>query len=532
MARDWDVGAARTTIGAVAEPTPTLSCRNCSRTYDQGEAFCPVDGEPLSAVWSDAAVTDDRLGALVDGKYRILRRLASGGMGVVYAAMQHALGREVAVKFIRTDRDDVKAVQRFFREAQLASTLKSPHVVAIHDAGQTERGEPFIVMELLQGQSLSERLTQLGRLSLPEAVSVWSSAARGIAEAHRRGLIHRDVKPGNIVLVQYESPWPTAKVLDFGVAAAAPESDGQRRLEPLTESGVQPGTPAYLAPERRRGAQADARSDVFALGMVMYEMLTAKRPFKGDSIDEEPTPLEQAVVGLEVPAPLYALIWRCLAADPKLRPANAGVLAEAIDEAVEATGASRHASTTGDATTTGDDWSPNAADEPEGERRSAGRGWLSAAMGVLIGLGVGWWAFAPKNMNPSAAALEADGASEVRTVNTEKRTPEPRSKASEAGRNAAPKPLTTPPTTASTASQPPLVLEKGSAPELPVVTPSPAAKATKVSSTKKPTATRRATAVSKPAKSKPSLAPSTEPSKPPARDKVIDSLLGPSSPTP
>lgn len=221
--------------------------------------------------------------------YRILEPLGEGGMGVVYLAEDTHLGRRVAIKFLNAERHGHQYRARFLREARAASALSHPNIAIVYDYGETAEGHPFIVMELVTGQTLSE-LLKGGALAPERAAAILTEVAEALAAAHRIGIVHRDIKPSNIAINTQEQ----VKVLDFGLAkqigdefahvAAAP--DVPTMLMTKTREGMIVGTPLYLSPEQARGAQVDARSDLFSLGSVLYEALTGKAAFDGASLLE------------------------------------------------------------------------------------------------------------------------------------------------------------------------------------------------------------------------------------------------------
>lgn len=271
---------------------------------------------------------DDELGRL--GGYRVLEVLGAGGMGVVFRAEDVALKRQVALKAMqpRAAAIDDHSSERFLREAQAAAAVQSDHIVTIHQVGE-DRGVPFLAMQLLQGESLAARLRRDGKLDAPEALRIARETAQGLAAAHAKGLTHRDIKPDNIWL---EAPTGRVKILDFGLARAA---DAASRL---TVSGAIVGTPSYLSPEQTQDAAVDARSDLFSLGVVLYEMLTGKRPFERSSLVaiikaiSSDTPATPRELDPTTPLEQSALVMRLLEKDAEKRFQSAAELIAAIDE--------------------------------------------------------------------------------------------------------------------------------------------------------------------------------------------------------
>ncbi len=274
------------------------------------------------------------------GPYEILVPLGAGGMGEVYKARDTRLGREVAVKVILGSlAEDRQRMVRFEREARALAALDHPNILAIHDIGE-EGGHAYLVTELLEGETLRERL-QKGPLELGSALRIGGQVAEGLAAAHERGVVHRDLKPGNIFITGAGH----AKILDFGLARLeAGTGSGERGLseaptaEAPTKRGTVLGTPGYMAPEQLRGEATDPRTDVFALGIILYEMLTGARPFKGTSeadalaavLTAKPQPISAA--GKLVPAALEKIVGRCLEKDPARRFQSARDLAFELEE--------------------------------------------------------------------------------------------------------------------------------------------------------------------------------------------------------
>ena len=259
------------------------------------------------------------------GKYQILEQLGAGGMGTVYKALDPALGRTVALKLLSPGlQRDPAARERFLREARSAGGLQHPNIVVVHDLGE-QAGELYIAMELLAGDTLTARLERRGPFPVPEALDVMTQIANALHYAHERGVIHRDVKPQNI-LVTNEG---VAKLVDFGIARA-----GDQRL---TRTGQVVGTVFYMSPEQINGKPLDGRSDQFSAAVVLYELLTGKVPFEGEStgatmmkIISEPMPPLGTSAPL-APPELETIIGTALAKDPAARFPTAAAFAKALD---------------------------------------------------------------------------------------------------------------------------------------------------------------------------------------------------------
>src|SRR3954447_3616975 len=256
-----------------------------------------------------------------NGRYELHRRLARGGMADVFLARDQLLDRPVAVKVLFPEyAADPNFVERFRREAQSAANLNHPNIVSVYDWGQ-EQGTYFIVMEYVEGRSLADIIRTEGPLHPQRAAEVASDVAAALGFAHRNGVVHRDVKPGNVLI----SPTGQVKGADFGIARALgadPESN-------LTQAGSVMGTATYFAPEQAQGLPLDPRSDLYSLGVVLYEMVTGRPPFGGESpvaiaykhVQEQPAPPTQ--VNANVPADLEAIILKLLAKNPAARYASA-----------------------------------------------------------------------------------------------------------------------------------------------------------------------------------------------------------------
>jgi serine/threonine-protein kinase len=283
---------------------------------------------------------DSLVGRVLDGKYEIVAPLGTGGMGAVYRARRVLIGDEVAVKVLHAKFvDDETLVERFRREARAAAQLHHPNVVAIHDYGEARGPEGFayIVMELVPGEPLRDLLRREGRLDARRAVSLMRDVCAGVGAAHRRGIVHRDIKPDNIIVTpaDEDSPVERVKVVDFGIAKLRDmAAEGT-----LTEVGALVGTLFYMAPEQCKGEPLDARADVYSLGAMLYEMLAGTPPFTSPSLPglilkhvNEPPPALPA--DLRIPSALRSAITRALAKDPAERQRDASEFARDIEAAL------------------------------------------------------------------------------------------------------------------------------------------------------------------------------------------------------
>ncbi|HEV3469686.1 MAG TPA: serine/threonine-protein kinase [Pyrinomonadaceae bacterium] len=316
-----------------------LECPQCGRRFDAGETVCPGDGallraEPtvVSAPSVPAADGDPLIGRTLDEKYRLDERLGEGGMGAVYRATHLLIERPVAVKVLNSRLvTDEAAKERFRREARAAGRIQHSNAVAVTDFGETRDGLVYLVMELLEGRPLRELLVREAPLDPARAVSLMLQAAAAVAAAHEAGVIHRDLKPGNIFVVQRPNAPHLVKVLDFGIAKLAADETGEGQPhDTLTGTGVMIGTPRYMSPEQCDGVPLTPASDVYSLGVILYEMLTGETPFTGATplalalkhSSEQPRPPRE-LVGT-IPPALEEVVLHALAKSPEERPSDAG----------------------------------------------------------------------------------------------------------------------------------------------------------------------------------------------------------------
>lgn len=280
--------------------------------------------------------SDPLIGRLLDGRYKIVEKVASGGMGAVYRAVQQPLGRSVAIKVLKVDTDEATADafrQRFFREASLCARLKHPNTVRIHDYGQTKDDIYYIAMEFLEGETLRRALGSKEPMAPLRAIDLMTQICASLSEAHGLGLIHRDLKPSNIILTVHADGREYANVVDFGLV-----KDLDTVEQGTTETGVLVGSPAYMSPEQILQGELDERSDIYSLGVILYVMLTGKKPFKQESLAAviqrhlhvEPPVFSKVNPATQIPASLEWVTMTCLAKEPRDRFASAAELSRAL----------------------------------------------------------------------------------------------------------------------------------------------------------------------------------------------------------
>jgi len=282
-------------------------------------------------------ITAIQPGVILRGKYRVERVLGAGGMGVVVLATHLRMAQRVAVKLLRSEaRFGADVVERFAREARAASKLRGEHVVRILDVDDSDAGEPFLVMEYLEGTDLQARLSAQGAgAAIEDAVGWVVQACEGMAEAHALGIVHRDLKPANLFLTRRPDGSEVVKILDFGISKIVePETKSELAI---TRPQVAIGSPSYMSPEQlKNAAGVDARADTWALGVMLYELLTNRLPFEATSTaalaaciaSEPPRPLRD--VRPEVPEEIERIVARCLEKDPAKRFADVAELARAL----------------------------------------------------------------------------------------------------------------------------------------------------------------------------------------------------------
>jgi serine/threonine-protein kinase len=300
-----------------------MQCPKCSTQNEEGKKFCTNCGAALEG--GSEPGPDVMIGQTLGGKYKVIRLLGEGGMGAVYEGEQQ-LGttkRKVAVKTLHPHLSrDAKVKARFEREVGTIAELEHPNTIQVYDFGTSDAGILYIVMEFLQGKSLADLLEKEGPMVPDRVAHIMEQICGSLGEAHGRGIVHRDLKPDNVVLVERAGKKDFVKVLDFGIAKRSKEED--KNEQKLTQQGMVLGTPPYMSPEQFTGKPIDARSDIYSLAVMAYEMLTGKLPFKADTawewatqhMTQNPIPIESLAEGMRAPEAMRDAIRKALAKSP------------------------------------------------------------------------------------------------------------------------------------------------------------------------------------------------------------------------
>jgi serine/threonine-protein kinase len=284
-------------------------------------------------------------GRLFLGRYETVRLLGEGGMGKVFLARQVDLGRPVVVKVMHEHiAQDERFRERFQRETLLMARFQHPYVVALYDASLNDPQGPCIVMEYIRGMTLDSLLKKNGRIGPARVGRLLAQLCEALHAAHMEGIVHRDLKPTNLMVVDPETPYEKIKVMDFGLAKLVEDNTGKSLLNKASQTGVDfaVGTPGYISPEQVRGEQADARSDIYSVGVMLYELLTGKLPFvRSETMDvlfahatEPPPSFDDVGAVALVPLEIERVVMRCLSKDPVGRPASARDLAREFHDAL------------------------------------------------------------------------------------------------------------------------------------------------------------------------------------------------------
>lgn len=296
-------------------------CLVCNFQFSDEQEICPKDYSKLVPLGKDQL-----LGKVIQDRYRIENVIAKGSMGVVYKATHELIGRQVAVKVLHAYLvADEESLKRFQKEAKAASRLNHPNITTMYDYGVLSTGQPYIVMDLLKGSTLGDVLKDRDYLPLEEALVIFHQVCDALSEAHKRGVVHRDIKPDNIVL-EYTDKGVNVKVVDFGIAKFLQQQDNDT-IGKITKTGTVCGSPTYMSPEQCDDNKVDQRSDIYSLGVVLYETITGKVPFSGQDIYNVMTmhvkdpvpPLRQIRPDITYPPHLEAVIDKVLAKTPEAR---------------------------------------------------------------------------------------------------------------------------------------------------------------------------------------------------------------------
>lgn len=333
-------------------------CAKCNREYPTTAEFCPVDGQTLtgpitlSDIKTEAGSpeadtptippqSDPFIGRIIEKRYEIRDRIGKGGMGSVYRAHHINLNRDFAIKLINRELcADPTAMERFRREAKALGAIQHPNAVNVSDFGVTDQGEAFLVMEMLRGQVLRYTIVRESPLQLTRIAPIFKQICSAISAAHKVGVIHRDLKPENIMLIENDDGDEVAKVLDFGIAKL---QSSDSTLNQLTASNVVFGTPRYMSPEACQGLEQTRSSDIYALGIILHELLTGRAPFEGKTGRSpteiaiqhlQETPAAPSEYRADIPPEVDAVVLKALSKKPGDRFATAVEFAEEFEDAV------------------------------------------------------------------------------------------------------------------------------------------------------------------------------------------------------
>lgn len=289
-----------------------------------------------------AAAPEELIGRTFHGRFRIDGLLGRGGMGAVFKAQQLSMDKPIALKVLaKSLAEEEKQIQRFKQEGMTSSQLKHPNTIRVIDYGQSADGYLYLAMELLEGTELNNVIKTGGAMDPARAVRIARQICKSVGEAHEMGLVHRDLKPGNIFLCDFFGEKDFVKVLDFGIAKFMEEQPGQ---ESLTQTGFICGTPLYIAPEQALGRPVSAATDLYSLGAILYEMLCGQPPFRADTpiaivmrhIHDQPVAMQQFKSDLVLPPELEELVFHMLSKDPRQRPASAHEVGLALEDILSA----------------------------------------------------------------------------------------------------------------------------------------------------------------------------------------------------
>ncbi len=277
-------------------------------------SVCPQDGTQIFEAQEE----------LLAAKYEFITVTGSGGMSVVYKARRHEDGEIVAIKMMHSLLMNDQALKRFQQEAKAITSLRHPNIINVHDFGVSEHGQPYMVMDFIDGNTLADVIKEKGGLTLDESLHRFIQLCDALDHAHEVGVFHRDLKPSNIMISNRDGNFADARIVDFGIAKLLDKEDEGNDSSHLTRTGELFGSPLYMSPEQCRGSAVDARTDIYSMGCVMYETLTGRPPLKGASMvetfvlqmTEVPISMSEACPDKQFPEELEAVIAKALAKDP------------------------------------------------------------------------------------------------------------------------------------------------------------------------------------------------------------------------
>jgi eukaryotic-like serine/threonine-protein kinase len=299
------------------------ACPKCGKRFLGNEEFCPNDGQTLADL-DDKKLDDPLVGTTIDGRYQVEKKLGEGGMGVVYLAKHAVIGSKCALKVLRGElTGEGEVSERFIQEARAAAAIGNDHIIQITDFGQLPDGAAYFVMEFLDGLALHDVIQNSPKMPAQRVLHIMTQCCEALAAAHQSDIVHRDLKPDNIFLVRKGTVDDFVKVLDFGIAKVQAGEGGKR----LTKTGMIFGTPQYMSPEQAAGSGVDARTDIYSLGIIMYELLCGHVPFEADTfmgvltkhLYEEPIPPRRLVPPVDMPQNLEAILLKAIAKKPDKR---------------------------------------------------------------------------------------------------------------------------------------------------------------------------------------------------------------------
>jgi len=308
------------------------ACPECGKRFLGEDKFCPNDGATLVSL-DEKEAGDPLVGTTVDGRYQIEEKLGEGGMGMVYLAKHAVIGNKCALKVLKGElASDGEVGERFIQEARAAAAIGNEHIIQITDFGQLPDDSAYFVMEFLDGSALHDIIEDEGQVDPDRVLDIVIQCCEALAAAHNSNIVHRDLKPDNIFLVAKGARFDFVKILDFGIAKVASSETGRQ----LTKTGMIFGTPQYMSPEQAAGTGVDARTDIYSLGIIMYEMLCGHVPFEADTfmgvltkhLYEEPIPPRRLVPPVEIPQHVEAVLLKAIAKKPEKRYQSMGEFAE------------------------------------------------------------------------------------------------------------------------------------------------------------------------------------------------------------